>query len=287
MYVWIDALTNYLTALGYPDVDGEDFKTFWPETIHLLGKDILRFHAVYWPAFLMAAGLTPPKRIFAHGWLVHDGEKMSKSLGNAVDPFQLIELYGLDSLRYFLMREVVFGQDGSYSESALVQRINSDLANDLGNLVQRVLSFIYKNAWGKIPQPHEFSGEDQEILARAAHLHGVLRDDMEVQALQAYCVHIWEVVGEANRYVDAQKPWSLKKSSEASDHLRLGTVLYVLCEVIRHVAVYVQPLMPETAARMLNQLGQVDRTFKSLHDPLKPGTVLIEPIPLFPRIEKI
>lgn len=286
MYVWIDALTYYLTALGYPDVESEDLKTFWPESVQLLGKDILRFHAVYWPAFLMAAGLTPPHRIFAHGWLVHDGEKMSKSLGNVVDPFQLIEIYGLDSLRYFLMREVVFGQDGSYSEASLVQRINSDLANDLGNLVQRVLSFIYKNAGGKIPKPHEFSGEDREILAKASHLHAVLRDDMEVQALQAYCVHIWEVIGEANRYVDAQKPWSLKKSPEASDHLRMGTVLYVLCEVIRHVAVYVQPLMPESAGKILDQLGQEVRTFESLRQALKSGTVLLEPTPLFPRIEK-
>lgn len=287
MYVWIDALTNYLTALGYPDVEGEDFKTFWPEAIHLLGKDILRFHAVYWPAFLMAAGLTPPKRIFAHGWLVNDGEKMSKSLGNVVDPFQLIEIYGLDPLRYFLMREVVFGQDGSFSEAALIQRTNSDLANDLGNLAQRVLSFIYKNAEGKIPEPQEFSGEDREILAKAAHLHDLLRDDMEVQGLQAYCIHIWEVISEANRYVDAQKPWSLKKSTDAKDQVRMGTVLYVLCEVIRHVAVYVQPIMPDAAGKILDQLGQEERTFESLKAPLKSGIALSEPMPLFPRIEKV
>lgn len=287
MYVWIDALTNYLTALGYPDVEGEDFKTFWPEAIHLLGKDILRFHAVYWPAFLMAAGLTPPKRIFAHGWLVNDGEKMSKSLGNVVDPFQLIEIYGLDPLRYFLMREVVFGQDGSFSEAALIQRTNSDLANDLGNLAQRVLSFIYKNAEGKIPEPQEFSGEDREILAKAAHLHDLLRDDMEVQGLQAYCIHIWEVISEANRYVDAQKPWSLKKSTDAKDQVRMGTVLYVLCEVIRHVAVYVQPIMPDAAGKILDQLGQEERTFESLKTPFKPGAALREPMPLFPRIEKV
>lgn len=287
MYVWIDALTNYITALGYPDMESEDLKTFWPESIQLLGKDILRFHAVYWPAFLMAAGLTPPKRIFAHGWLIHDGEKMSKSLGNVVDPLQLIEIYGLDSLRYFLMREVVFGQDGSYSETALVQRLNSDLANDLGNLVQRVLSFIYKNADGKIPQPHELLGQDQEILAKAAHLHDLLRDDIEIQALQAYCTHIWEVIGEANRYVDSQKPWSLRKSMDAKDHLRMGTILYVLCDIIRHVAVYLQPVMPESASKILDQLGQDERTFESLHRPLKSGTPLSEPTPLFPRIEKV
>lgn len=285
MYVWVDALTNYITALGYPDIDCDDFKTFWPESIHLLGKDILRFHAVYWPAFLMAAGLTPPKRLFAHGWLVHDGEKMSKSLGNVVDPFQLMETYGVDAVRYFLMREVVFGQDGSYSEAALVQRMNSDLANDLGNLVQRVLSFIYKNAEGKIPEVHELWEADREMLAKASHLHGVLRQDMEAQALQAYCTHIWEVVGDANRYVDHQKPWSLRKSSEPKDLARMGTVLYVLCEVIRHVAVYVQPLMPNAASQLLDQLGQEERTFESLDSPLKAGTVLVEPRPLFPRVE--
>lgn len=286
MYVWIDALSYYLTALGYPNKESNELKTFWPESIQLLGKDILRFHAIYWPAFLMAAGLTPPKRIFAHGWLVHDGEKMSKSLGNVVDPFQLIDMYGLDSLRYFLIREVVFGQDGSYSETALVQRINSDLANDLGNLVQRVLSFIYKNAGGKIPQPHGFSAEDREMLARAAHLHDILRDDMEAQAFQAYCVHIWEVVSEANRYVDSQKPWSLRKSSDPQDHQRMETILYVLCEAIRHIAVYLQPVIPESAAKILDQMRQSSRTFKDLQTPLVANTPLSEPSPLFPRVEK-
>jgi methionyl-tRNA synthetase len=286
MYVWIDALTNYLTALGYPDLESEDLKTFWPESLHLIGKDILRFHAVYWPAFLMAAGLVPPKRIFAHGWWTHDGEKMSKSLGNVVDPFRLIENYGLDSIRYFLMREISFGQDGDYSETALVQRLNSDLANDLGNLVQRVLSFISKNAEGKIPQPHELSGEDREILAKAARLHDLLQEDMEVQSLQAYCIHIWEVVGEANRYVDHQKPWALKKSSRAEDQLRMGTVLYVLCDLIRHIAIYLQPLMPDFASKILDQLGQEKRTFDELRTPLKAETSLPGPIPLFPRIEK-
>jgi len=285
MYVWIDALTNYITALGYPDTNCEDFKTFWPEVIHLIGKDILRFHAVYWPAFLMAAGLTPPKRIFAHGWLVHDGEKMSKSLGNVVDPFTLMDLYGLDPLRYFLIRDVAFGQDGSYSEAALVQRLNSDLANDLGNLVQRVLSFIYKNIGGKIPQPHELSGEDREILAKAAHLHDLLQADMEAQALQAYCTHIWEVVGAANRYVDSQKPWALKKSSQAQDQQRMETVLYVLCEVIRHIAIYLQPLMPDSASKILDQLGQDIRTFEGLHLPLKAETPLPDPTPIFPKVE--
>jgi methionyl-tRNA synthetase len=285
MYVWIDALTNYITALGYPDVEGESFQDFWPESIHLIGKDILRFHAVYWPAFLMAAGLNPPKRIFAHGWLTHEGEKMSKSLGNVVNPFQLIETYGLDPVRYFLMREIPFGQDGTYSDKAMIQRINSDLANDLGNLVQRVLSFIYKNAGARVPQSHTLEGADQEILAKAAHLHDLLRDDMNVQAIHTYCQHIWEVVAEANRYVDNQKPWSLKKSSDPQDHFRMETVLYVLAEVIRHIAIYIQPLMPDSACKILDQLGQTERDFDALKTPLKSGTPLAEPQPTFPRIE--
>lgn len=285
MYVWIDALTNYITALGYPNVNGEEFQDFWPESIHLMGKDILRFHAVYWPAFLMAAGLNPPKRIFAHGWLTHDGEKMSKSLGNVVNPFQLIETYGLDQVRYFLMREIPFGQDGTYSDKAMVQRINSDLANDLGNLVQRVLSFIYKNASAQIPHPDHLEGADQEILAKATHLHDLLRDDMNVEAIHTYCQHIWEVVAEANRYVDNQRPWSLKKSSDPQDHQRMETILYVLAEVIRHIAVYIQPLMPDSACKILDQLGQTERDFESLKIPLKSGTSLVEPQPTFPRIE--
>ncbi len=285
MYVWIDALTNYLTALGYPNKDSELFQKFWPEAIHLIGKDILRFHAIYWPAFLMAADIMPPNRIFAHGWWTHDGEKMSKSLGNVVDPFKLIETYGLDQVRYFLVREISFGQDGDYSDRAITQRINSDLANDLGNLVQRVLSFIYKNVNAEIPKPGELQGVDQEMLAKATHLHELLRDDMEQQAIQTYCVHIWEVISEANRYVDSQKPWSLRKSESPKDHERMHTILYVLAEVIRHVAVYVQPIMPDSAAQILGQLNQTERDFESLKIPLVPGTPINEPMGVFPRVE--
>lgn len=286
MYVWVEALVNYITALGYPNVEGEEFQAFWPEVIHIVGKDIIRFHAVYWPALLLAAGLLPPNRIFAHGWWTHDGEKMSKSLGNVVDPFKLIDTYGLDPVRYYLMREIPFGQDGDYSDESMIQRVNSDLANDLGNLVQRVLSFIFKNAGAQIPKPDELLGEDREMLAKAAHLHDLLRDDMEVQALQTYCQHIWEVIGEANRYVDTQKPWSLRKSENPQDHRRMETVLYVLAEVIRHVAIYVQPIMPDSASKILDQLGQEERTFEALKTPLKPGTPIDEPHAVFPRVER-
>lgn len=285
MYVWVDALTNYITALGYPNLQGIDFEAFWPESIHLIGKDILRFHAVYWPALLMAAGLPPPKRIFAHGWWTHDGAKMSKSLGNVVDPFQLIETYGLDSVRYFLMREICFGQDGDYSDRALRQRLNSDLANDLGNLVQRVLAFIYKNADACIPNFYELSGEDQEMLAQAAHLSVLLREDMEKQALQSYCQHLWEVIGSANRYIDHQKPWSLKASAHLKDKQRMETVLYVLTDVIRHIALYLQPIMPASASKILDQIGQEERTFAALKTPLQPGIPLKEPTPIFPKVE--
>jgi methionyl-tRNA synthetase len=202
-----------------------------------------------------------------------------------VDPFKLIDTYGLDPVRYFLMREIPFGQDGDYSDSAMIQRVNSDLANDLGNLVQRVLSFIYKNAGAQIPTPGELTGDDQEMLAKATHLQDILRQDMDSQALQAYCQHIWAVVGEANRYVDAQKPWSLRKSADPQDQARMGTVLYVLVEVIRHVAIYVQPLMPESASKILDQLGQQERAFEALKTPLRSGTSLAEPVGVFPRVE--
>ena len=212
IYVWLDALTNYMTALGYPDTEGELFRTFWPADVHVVGKDILRFHAVYWPAFLLAAGLEPPRRVFAHGWWTIEGQKMSKSLGNAVEPVQLIDDYGLDQTRYFVLREVPFGNDGDFSRSAMIGRMNDDLANDYGNLVQRVLSMIQRYHDGRVPAPAELAGEDSALLGAAEALLDRVRAEMAVQALSRALEAIFEVVGAANRYVDAQAPWTLAQA---------------------------------------------------------------------------
>jgi methionyl-tRNA synthetase len=284
MYVWMDALTNYMTAVGYPDVNSADYKRYWPADVHIVGKDILRFHAVYWPAFLMAAGLAPPRRVFAHGWWTIEGEKMSKSLGNAIDPVALIEKYGLDPLRYFLMREVPFGNDGNFSREAFINRANGDLANDLGNLAQRVLSMIQKYCDGVVPNPGNHTEDDQTLLGAASAMLGLTRTAMDRQQIHLAIGHIWDVVGAANRYVDSQAPWNLRKTDPA----RNATVLSVLAEVIRHVGIMVQPLVPDTAARLLDQLvvPADARNFDQLGQggALVPGTGLPTPQPLFPRI---
>ncbi|MBL0941823.1 MAG: methionine--tRNA ligase [Alphaproteobacteria bacterium] len=283
MYVWVDALANYITALGYPDSECSEFKAYWPEAIHLVGKDILRFHAVYWPAFLMAAGLTPPKRIFAHGWWTHEGQKMSKSLGNTIDPFALAECFGADQVRYFMMREIPFGGDGDFSEAALIKRTNADLANDFGNLCQRVLSFVYRNAGAKIPQPGPLTSPDQALLDQAHTLVEIVRKYAEVQALSKMCETIWVLVGEANRYIDSEQPWSLRKT----DSTRMETVLYVLMNVIRHLAVVASPIIPKAASQILNFLSvpEDQRDFHALKNwELTPRTVLPEPQGVFPRI---
>ena len=283
MYVWVDALTNYITAVGYPDMDAESFKTYWPADVHMVGKDILRFHAVYWPAFLMSAGLAPPKRIFAHGWWTVEGQKMSKSLGNFIPPQQMVEQYGLDQTRYFMMRELPFGNDGNFSHTAMVNRMNSDLANDFGNLAQRVLSMINKNCAAEVPSPGPLSIDDAGLLRSARGLLDKLRPIMEEQAIHQALAALWEVVGDANRYVDAQAPWALKKNDPA----RMATVLYVLAEVIRHLAILAQPVVPDAAGRMLDQLSVPadQRGFSALGDgdPLKPGTALPKPEGVFPR----
>jgi methionyl-tRNA synthetase len=281
MYVWLDALANYITALGYPETASGDYATFWPADLHMVGKDIIRFHCVYWPAFLMGAGLAPPKRVFAHGWWTVEGQKMSKSLGNFIPPKQLVDEYGLDAVRYFMLRELPFGSDGDFSRRAVINRINGDLANDFGNLAQRVLSFIAKNAGGKVPQPAVLKPSDEALLAAARALIQKLRGDFAEQAFHRALETMWQVVGDANRYVDAEAPWTLRKS----DPERMATVLYVLLEAIRRLALLAQPFVPQAAAKLLDQLAvpPEQRSFAALETPLTPGAPLPKPEGIFPR----
>ncbi len=281
MYVWLDALTNYITAVGYPDTDSALYKTYWPADLHVIGKDILRFHTVYWPAFLMSAGLPLPKRVFAHGFLNIEGEKMSKSLGNVMSPDALVGEFGLDQIRYFLMREVPFGNDGSFSRDAMIHRINGDLANDLGNLCQRVLSMIGKNCDASVPEPGNFSEADTALLDAADALLDKSRAAFDGQQFHTALISIWEVIGDANRYVDAQEPWKLRKEDPA----RMATVLYVLADTIRQIGILVQPFMPESGAKILDQLAVPEdaRAFDALDTRLTGGTSLPKPKPVFPR----
>ncbi len=283
MYVWVDALTNYITGVGFPDETSDLFNTFWPADAHIIGKDIIRFHAVYWPAFLMSASVALPKRVFAHGFLFNRGEKMSKSVGNVIDPFALAEHYGVDQLRYFFLREVPFGRDGNYSHEAIVNRINADLANDLGNLAQRSLSMIGKNCEGHLPVCGPLSSDDEDILGAADQMIVAARTAMDSQAIHRALEAIWSVVADANRYFAGAEPWALKKS----DPERMRTVLYVTAEVVRQIAILAQAIMPEASAKLLDQLavpGDV-RDFSHLGEGgrLKPGTALPTPQGVFPR----
>jgi methionyl-tRNA synthetase len=283
MYVWIDALTNYITAAGYPDVASADFKRYWPASLHVIGKDIVRFHAVYWPAFLMSAGVAVPQRVFSHGFLLNRGEKMSKSVGNVVDPFTMAEQYGVDQMRYFFMREVSFGQDGSYNHEAIVARINADLANDLGNLAQRSLSMIAKQFGGVLPEPGAFSDNDKAILTQADGMIALARAAMSTQQIHHWLNAVWAVVAEANRYFAGEAPWALAKT----DPERQRTVLYVTAEVIRQVAVLAQPAMPDSSSKMLDLLGipADQRNFADLGGVtrIKSGITLPAPTGIFPR----
>jgi methionyl-tRNA synthetase len=284
MYVWVDALTNYITAAGFPDTDGEKFKRYWPADLHVIGKDIVRFHAVYWPAFLMSAGVEVPRRIFSHGFLFNRGEKMSKSVGNVIDPFALADAYGVDPLRYFFLREVPFGQDGNYSHEAIVNRINADLANDLGNLAQRSLTMVARQLGGVLPKPGTFSGSDKTILAAADAMVAAAREHMKTQQLHQVLNTAWAVVADANRYFAGEAPWALAKS----DPVRQATVLYVTAEVLRQVGILCQPFMPASAAKLLDLLGiPADRrNFARLGSPetrIAAGTTLPAPAPVFPR----
>jgi methionyl-tRNA synthetase len=281
MYVWLDALVNYLTVVGYPDMDGARAH-YWPASLHLVGKEIIRFHAVYWPAFLMAAGLPVPKRVFSHGWWTVEGEKMSKSLGNFIDARPLVEEFGLDQVRYFLLREVPFGNDGDFSRKSLVGRINSDLANGLGNLAQRTLSFIAKNAGGVVPPRGVLHEADNVLLELANALPDKVRGAMSRLAFHEALDETWKVIRAADAYIDHQAPWTLRKT----DTDRMNTVLYVLASVLRIVGIVLQPFMPETMAKLLDYLGQgADaRQLAALDEPLAEGTSLPAPAGLFPRV---
>ena len=287
MYVWVDALTNYLTGVGYPDTDSELFRRYWPADLHMIGKDIIRFHAVYWPAFLMSAGIELPRRVFAHGFLLNRGEKMSKSVGNIVAPDALVDTFGVDQVRYFLLREVPFGQDGSYSEEAIITRTNADLANELGNLAQRSLSMLAKNLDGVVPEPGELTAADSELLAAADGLMERVRANFDAQAMHLALEAIWLTLGEANKYFSAQEPWVLRKSESEADQARFRAVLYTTCEVVRIAALLVQPVMPEAGGKLLDLLGQPDdrRTFSAVGARLAPGTVLPAPTGVFPRYQ--
>ena len=268
MYVWLDALTNYITGLGYPD-DTEFWRRFWPADVHLIGKDVVRFHAVYWPAFLMSAGIELPKMVYGHGFLLSRGEKMSKSVGNVVDPLALANSFGVDSLRYFLMREVSFGQDGSYSAEAIVNRINAELANSFGNLAQRTLSMIFKNLGGVLPAIGE-TAEDNELLAKVASACEELKirfaEYAFSQGLEAWMTAVFA----CNAYVDAQAPWTLRKT----DPDRMAAVLGTLVAAVRQLTEAIAPVVPDSAAKLL---GVIDNG--------QGGRPITQPQPLFPRLE--
>jgi methionyl-tRNA synthetase len=284
MYVWLDALQNYLTGCGFPD-PAHPRAGFWPADVHIIGKDIVRFHAVYWPAFLMSAGVVPPKRVYGHGFFTVRGEKMSKSSGNVIDPHVLLDAYGVDALRYFFLREAPFGQDANYSEELIATRINADLANDLGNLAQRSLSMIARNCGGRLPGQGTVTEAEQTMLAAAYALPDKVRAAMVDFQIHRALADIWSVVGEANRYFAGQEPWALRKTDPA----RMETVLAVTAEVLRVVAILAQPVIPTAAANLLDQLAvPADKRLIAHAVPAhaaKAPTALPAPAPIFPRIE--
>lgn len=282
MYVWLDALTNYITAAGYPDTAAERWR-FWPADVHVVGKDIVRFHAIYWPAFLQAAGLQPPRRVFAHGWWTNEGQKISKSLGNVIDPVSLVEEYGLDPVRYFLLREVPFGNDGDFARAALIGRLNGELADTLGNLANRTLSLIQRNCGGALPAPAGAAEGDAELLAGLGSLPGRVGAHVERQEFHLALEAILAEARGANGYITLQAPWALKKT----DLVRMAVVLRHLHTALRVFATVLQPFMPGTMAAMLDQLGvpAEGRGLDALAVPLPEGTVLPPPAPLFRKVE--
>ena len=285
IYVWLDALTNYMSALNYPQVDDELFKKFWPASIHLIGKDILRFHAIYWPAFLLAAKITPPKKVFGHGWILSNEEKMSKSKGNILDPIEIIDQYGLDPLRYYLIKEVSFGNDGNISQDKLEDCINSDLANNFGNLCQRVISFTIKNCSGKIPEKINFEKDDLDILNKYKENLSKIRFEIDNQNINFYIDYIINSLFEANKYFNDQEPWKKKDNP-----LRLNTIVYSTLEIVRKVSFLLYPIIPQSSLKALKifNLTEKDIDFTSIGDNtfLKQGNSINKINILFNKIEK-
>lgn len=286
MYVWVDALTNYITGVGYPDVESALFKKFWPADLHVIGKDIIRFHTVYWPAFLLSAGLPVQHRVFAHGFLTVDGQKMSKSLGNVIDPFHLVETFGADAVRYFFLREVSFGNDGDYSHEKLVNRVNADLANNLGNLAQRSLSMINKNCDARVPERGPLTDADTAMIDEVTEALATAQKAMDQQLIHEATGALIAALSSANNYFAGQEPWALKKTDPA----RMATVLYVTADTVRRLAIPMLAFVPASANRLLDQLA-VPPEGRTLADAAKAnslltGTELPLPQGVFARLEK-
>ena len=285
IYVWLDALTNYISALNYPNKDDELYKKFWPASVHLIGKDILRFHAIYWPAFLLAAKIAPPKKVYGHGWILSNEEKMSKSKGNILDPLEIIKQYGLDPLRYYLIKEVSFGNDGNISQERLEDCINSDLANNFGNLCQRVSAFVIKNCDSKVPEKIKFENDDIKVLNEYSQNLNKLRSEIDNQNINYYIDYIVNRLFEANKYFNDQEPWKKK-----DDKIRLNTIVYTTLEIVRKVTFLLYPIIPESSLKALKifNLEEKDVIFQSIgnNEFLKKGSAINKIDILFNKIEK-
>ena len=285
IYVWLDALTNYISALNYPNKDDELYKKFWPASVHLIGKDILRFHAIYWPAFLLAAKIAPPKKVYGHGWILSNEEKMSKSKGNILDPLEIIKQYGLDPLRYYLIKEVSFGNDGNISQERLEDCINSDLANNFGNLCQRVSAFVIKNCDSKVPEKIKFENDDIKILDEYSQNLDKLRSEIDNQNINFYIDYIVNRLFEANKYFNDQEPWKKK-----DDKIRLNTIVYTTLEIVRKVTFLLYPIIPQSSLKALKifNLEEKDVIFQSIgnNEFLKKGSTINKIDILFNKIEK-